>query len=171
MPTVSHTYHLVTREFFASVRRHLNPGGEVIVNVGHIPGSDSLEKVVSATLHAVFPVVMRDRVDATNTLLIASAGPLSGGRILASGASSPAGSDLPRVCRPIGSMSRVQHRWVVKASMSRRMRVPVSLGRVIPAPEPGAGMVRPSGNWSGRQDLNLRPPGPQLDGSRVAECV
>jgi hypothetical protein len=45
-----------------SARSHLNPGGTVIVNVGHIPGSDSLEKVVSATLHAVFPVVIRDRV-------------------------------------------------------------------------------------------------------------
>ena len=35
----------------------------VIVNVGHIPGSDALEKVVSATLRAVFPIVVRDVVE------------------------------------------------------------------------------------------------------------
>ena len=82
-------FYLVTSEFFASVRAHLSPGGAVIVNVGHIPGSDSLEKVVSATLHAVFPVVMRDTVDATNSLLVASTGSLSGARILAAEASLP----------------------------------------------------------------------------------
>ena len=49
-------FYLLTREFFALMRAHLNPGGMVIVNVGHIPGSDALEKVVSATLHAVFGV-------------------------------------------------------------------------------------------------------------------
>ncbi len=51
-------FYLVTREFFELVRRHLNPGGVVIVNVGQLPGSDALERVVSATLHAVFPVVV-----------------------------------------------------------------------------------------------------------------
>jgi spermidine synthase len=101
-------FYLVTREFFASVRRHLNPGGEVIVNVGHIPGSDSLEKVVSATLHAVFPVVMRDRVDATNTLLIASAGPLSGGRILAA-ARLPAGELAPLATAVNGRLAPALH--------------------------------------------------------------
>ncbi len=76
-------FYLVTKEFFASVRRHLNPGGVVIVNVGHIPGSDALEKVVSATLRTVFPVVMRDPVSATNSLVVASARSLSGARIVA----------------------------------------------------------------------------------------
>jgi spermidine synthase len=76
-------FYLVTKEFFASVRRHLNPGGVVIVNVGHIPASDSLEKVVSATLRAVFPVVMRDPVSGTNSLVLASSGSLSGTRIVA----------------------------------------------------------------------------------------
>ena len=74
-------FYLLTREFFDSARKHLRPGGVVIVNVGHLPGSNALEKVVSATLHAVFPVVMRDRVSATNSLVIASAKPLSGTRI------------------------------------------------------------------------------------------
>ncbi|HEY6396162.1 MAG TPA: fused MFS/spermidine synthase, partial [Solirubrobacteraceae bacterium] len=43
-------FYLVTREFFASVRSHLHRGGVLIVNVGHVPGSNALEQVVSATL-------------------------------------------------------------------------------------------------------------------------
>jgi spermidine synthase len=75
-------FYLVTREFFQSVRDHLRPGGVVVVNVGHVPGSDALEKVVSATMGAVFPDVIRDRVSADNSLILASAGPLSGTRIV-----------------------------------------------------------------------------------------
>jgi spermidine synthase len=74
-------FYLVTREFFASVRAHLRPGGTIIINVGHVPGSTSLEKVVSATLRAVFPYVMRDRVNDTNSLVVGSAEPLSGARL------------------------------------------------------------------------------------------
>ena len=70
-------FYLLTREFFSLIRMHLNPGGVVIVNVGHIPGSDALEKVVSATAHAVFPEVARDVVSASNSLVVASARPLS----------------------------------------------------------------------------------------------
>jgi spermidine synthase len=70
-------FYLVTREFFELVRRHLNPGGVVIVNVGHLPGSDGLERVVSATLHAVFPMVARDLVSDTNSLVVASTRPVS----------------------------------------------------------------------------------------------
>jgi spermidine synthase len=72
-------FYLLTREFFASVRAHLRRGGVVVVNVGHVPGSDSLEKVVSATLHAVFPHVLRDLVGPGNSLVLASAEPLSPG--------------------------------------------------------------------------------------------
>jgi spermidine synthase len=77
-------FYLVTREFFAEIRAHLRPGGTLIVNVGHLPGSSALEKVVSATLRAVFPVVIRDVVSETNSLVIASTQPLSGARIRAS---------------------------------------------------------------------------------------
>ncbi|MBV9311307.1 MAG: spermine synthase, partial [Solirubrobacterales bacterium] len=73
--------YLLTREFFSQVRSHLNPGGQVIVNVGHVPGSDSLEKVVSATMHTAFRVVARDRFDETNSLVIGSEAPLSRARI------------------------------------------------------------------------------------------
>jgi len=82
-------FYLVTREFFALIRSHLRPGGMVIVNVGHIPGSDSLEKVVSATLRAVFPVVGRDVVSATNSLVLAGSRPLR----------APTG--VPRALRPV----------------------------------------------------------------------
>jgi spermidine synthase len=74
-------FYLVTKEFFQSVRAHLRPGGVVVINVGHVPGSDALEQVVSATVGSVFPVVMRDRVSTGNTLVVASTGPLSGRRI------------------------------------------------------------------------------------------
>ncbi len=70
-------FYLLTREFFALIRSHLNAGGTVIVNVGHIPGSDALEQVVSATARAVFPVVVRDVVSATNSLVVGSTRPLS----------------------------------------------------------------------------------------------
>jgi spermidine synthase len=69
-------FYLVTREFFSLIRAHLNPGGMVIINVGHIPGSDALEKVVSATLRAVFPMVARDVVSDTNSLVVASSRPI-----------------------------------------------------------------------------------------------
>lgn len=96
-------FYLVTREFFASVREHLRAGGVVIVNVGHLPGSDALEKVVSATLHAVFPVVMRDRVNGTNSLVIASADPLSGARIVAAGNSGELSPDLVPLADKVGA--------------------------------------------------------------------
>ena len=76
-------FYLVTREFFELVRAHLNPGGVVIVNVGHLPGSDALERVVSATLHAVFPTVARDLVSDTNSLVVASTQPVSAARMVA----------------------------------------------------------------------------------------
>ncbi|HUB05288.1 MAG TPA: fused MFS/spermidine synthase [Solirubrobacteraceae bacterium] len=69
-------FYLVTREFYSLIRAHLNPGGVVVVNVGHLPGSDSLEKVVTATLQAVFPHVARDLVDDTNSLVVASTRPV-----------------------------------------------------------------------------------------------
>jgi hypothetical protein len=49
----------------------------VIINVGHIPGSQALERVVTATLRAVFPIVMRDRVGNANSLVLGSSAPLT----------------------------------------------------------------------------------------------
>jgi hypothetical protein len=60
---------------------------------------------------------------------------------------------LIRRMRHIGAILRrdlqsAQRRTAVRASIRRRTRPLVSLSRAIPAPEPGAGMVRPSGKWS-----------------------
>ncbi len=76
-------FYLVTRQFFASARAHLQPGGTFVVNVGHLPDSSSLERVVTATLRAVFPHVVRDRVSSENSLLVASTAPLSGDAMIA----------------------------------------------------------------------------------------
>jgi predicted membrane-bound spermidine synthase len=75
-------FYLVTREFFTSARAHLRRGGTFIVNVGHLPDSSALERVVTATLRAVFPYVVRDRVSGDNSLLVASTVPLSGASML-----------------------------------------------------------------------------------------
>jgi spermidine synthase len=74
-------FYLLTKEFFALVRDHLRPGGTVVVNVGHVPGSDALEKIVSTTLRGVFANVMRDPVSDGNSLLIASEGALRASRV------------------------------------------------------------------------------------------
>jgi hypothetical protein len=50
----------------------------VIINVGHIPGQDALEQVVSATVRAGgFPYVMRDPVSTGNTLVVAATRPFN----------------------------------------------------------------------------------------------
>ncbi len=69
-------FYLTTREFFDVVRERLAPGGTVAVNVGHVPGSDDLEKVLTATMRASFgdDRVWRDPVDETNTILLAAKG-------------------------------------------------------------------------------------------------
>ncbi|PZR65877.1 MAG: spermine synthase [Solirubrobacterales bacterium] len=79
-------FYLTTREFFAATRAHLAPGGVVVVNVGHPQGSDDLERVLSATMRAVFPVVLRDPVEPTNTLLLGSLQPGAGAAQLAAAA-------------------------------------------------------------------------------------
>ena len=70
-------FYLTTEEFFELVRDRLAPGGVVIVNAGHPEGEDDLEKVLTATMGAVFPNVLRDPIEDTNTLLVASEQPIS----------------------------------------------------------------------------------------------
>src|SRR4029079_10186567 len=74
-------FYLTTREFFESVRDRLRPAGALIVNVGHPEGEAGLEKVLSATLGAVFPHVARAPIEDENTLLVASRVPLSRERL------------------------------------------------------------------------------------------
>ena len=70
-------FYLATREFFELVRNRLAPGGVVVVNAGHPEGNDDLEKVLGRTLSSAFPNVMRDPIEPTNTLLVASEAELS----------------------------------------------------------------------------------------------
>jgi spermidine synthase len=75
-------FYLTTKEFFETVRDRLAEGGVLIVNVGHPEGQDDLEKVLSATIAEVFPNLMRDPIEDTNTLLVASEAPLSSSRLI-----------------------------------------------------------------------------------------
>jgi spermidine synthase len=65
-------FYLTTKEFFQLAHDRLNPGGSVLINVGHPKESDRLEKVLTATLGSVFKHVARDPVKPTNTILIGS---------------------------------------------------------------------------------------------------
>jgi hypothetical protein len=90
-------FYMTTSEFFASVAEHLNPGGVVMVNVGHPEGSDALEASLTATMKAQFTAVLRDPSERVNTILLGANGPASAQQ-LAAGASSPA---MPAPLRPL----------------------------------------------------------------------
>jgi spermidine synthase len=75
-------FYLATREFFELVRDRLAPGGVVIVNAGHPEGNDDLETVLGSTMGSAFPTVLRDPIEDTNTLLVASDAPISGQSLL-----------------------------------------------------------------------------------------
>jgi spermidine synthase len=62
-------FYLSTKEFFALVKKRLNPGGVVLVNVGHPAGNDDLEKVLTATMRTSFPTVLRDPSAKESTML------------------------------------------------------------------------------------------------------
>jgi spermidine synthase len=74
-------FYLTTKEFFETARRKLAPGGVVIVNAGHPEGQDELERVLTASMREVFAHVVRDPIEPTNTLLVASEAPLSRERL------------------------------------------------------------------------------------------
>jgi len=76
-------FYLTTKEFFELARDRLSPGGVVVVNVGHAEGSDEFERVLGRTMAAVFPTVLRDPAEETNTLLLGSEAPASAERLAA----------------------------------------------------------------------------------------
>ncbi len=74
-------FYLATREFFELARDRLAPGGVLILNAGHPESSDDLEKVLTASIGEAFPHVLRDPIEDTNTLIVASEAPLSKERL------------------------------------------------------------------------------------------
>ena len=62
-------FHLVTQEFFRSVRTHLAPGGAVMINVGAPEGHDQALRAIAETMATVFPVVEQAQVNAFNTVV------------------------------------------------------------------------------------------------------
>jgi spermidine synthase len=84
-------FYMATREFFTQVREHLAPGGLVVINVGHPEQSDTLEKVLSATMRAEFGEsnVWRDPAESTNTMLVGSTATDPAGRLRAAAAALP----------------------------------------------------------------------------------
>ena len=90
-------FYMTTTEFFASVAEHLNPGGVVMVNVGHPEGSAALEASLAATMKTHFKSVLRDPSERVNTILLGANDGASAAR-LAANASSVA---MPAPLRPI----------------------------------------------------------------------
>ena len=83
-------FYLATKEFFELARDRLRPGGVVVVNAGHPEGSEDLERVLGATLAAVFSTVLRDPSQPVNTLLLATMGDASAQRLRRNAATLPA---------------------------------------------------------------------------------
>ncbi len=90
-------FYLSTKEFFELARDRLRPGGVLLINVGHPERSQRLEQVLSATLAAVFPTVLRDPSEPTNSILLATRGPASA-TTLRAGA-----PGLPALLRPVAA--------------------------------------------------------------------
>jgi spermidine synthase len=90
-------FYLTTREFFSLARERLAPGGSVVVNVGHPEGSARLERVLAATMRAAgFATVLRDPIEPTNTLLVATDAAGAGPARLRAAA-----AGLPAALRPL----------------------------------------------------------------------
>jgi spermidine synthase len=87
-------FYLSTREFFELCRDRLAPGGVIVINIGHPEGQDDLEQVLTATIAAALPNVVRYPFDDTNTLVVAGEGPVSVERLRA------AAPDLPGPLAP-----------------------------------------------------------------------
>ncbi|HEX5146965.1 MAG TPA: fused MFS/spermidine synthase [Conexibacter sp.] len=82
-------FQLATREFFALARERLTADGVLLMDVAHPPGSDTLERALSATIGDVFAHVMRDPVGPYNTVLLAAEAPISTRRLLHAARSAP----------------------------------------------------------------------------------
>lgn len=63
-------FHLVSREFFTSVRAHLAPGGVLAINVGTPPDEYEAVDLIAATMRDVFPTVWQARYDEFNSVIV-----------------------------------------------------------------------------------------------------
>jgi len=87
-------FYLSTREFFELCRDRLAPGGVIVINIGHPEEQDDLEQVLTATIGAAFPNVVRYPFDDTNSLVVAGKGRVTVERLRG------ATGDVPRELRP-----------------------------------------------------------------------
>jgi spermidine synthase len=121
-------FYLATREFFELCRDRLNPGGALVINVGHPEGDDRLEQDLSRTLETTFASVLRDPNEPTNTLLIASTATASPRTLAAQARALPGGLREPaleasaRLTAPLhgGQVltdDRAPVEWLVDASI------------------------------------------------------
>jgi spermidine synthase len=106
-------FYLTTAEFFRLCRDRMTPGGVLVINVGHPEGEKRLEQDLTTTLRTAFPSVVRDPIEPTNTLLIASRAPASADTLRAQ---EPA---LPRDLRPLARAA------------AQRIAAPLSGGEVF----------------------------------------
>jgi len=88
-------FYMATKEFFELARDRLRPGGVVLINVGEPERSDRVERVLGATMAAVFPTVLRDPSESTNTVLLATDAGASAPRL------ADAAGRLPAPLRPL----------------------------------------------------------------------
>jgi spermidine synthase len=95
-------FYLTTEEFFRLVRDRLTPGGIVAINIGHPEGSDSLEKVLTATVGTSFAHVVRDPVAPVSTVLLGSNAPLTAERLAS------AAPTLPPDLRAVAEAARAR---------------------------------------------------------------
>ncbi len=90
-------FYLATREFFASVREHLRPGGVVALNVAGVPGDERLSRAIGSTLLAEFPQAWRWRPLRFNELMLGFDRPVELDELLERAGAAPAavGSLVP----------------------------------------------------------------------------
>ncbi len=70
-------FWLVTQQFFALARSHLDSGGAIAFNMARVPGDDRLAQAVSGTLATVFPDVRLWSALSFNELVVGFDHPLS----------------------------------------------------------------------------------------------
>ena len=110
-------FYLATVEFFELARERLLPGGVLIVNAGHPRGQDDLEKVLTATMAEVFPELVRDPIEPTNTLIVASHRRLSAERLRATGHAAAARIEPPLPGGEVYTDDRAPVEWLIDKSI------------------------------------------------------